>query len=132
MRLQILHVQECPNVGLLRSRLDQASVEPDKVDVELQIIHHQDEATISGMTGSPTLLIDGVDPFGSPDRSASMSCRLYLDETGSTCRAPSVIQLRDALAVNIHSAGEATNPLNSAPDPSTHGGFHSPWRRMTQ
>lgn len=98
MRLQILHVPGCPNVDLLRTRLDQALTDRDKVDVEREVIHDQDEAVASGMTGSPTLLIDGVDPFDSPARPASMSCRLYMDETGAVCRAPSMTQLRDSLA----------------------------------
>jgi hypothetical protein len=49
------------------------------------------------MNGSPTLLIDGVDPFGRPGLRPSLSCRLYPDENGSLSGAPSVTQLRQVL-----------------------------------
>jgi hypothetical protein len=49
------------------------------------------------MTGSPTLLIDGHDPFAEPGSAASLSCRLYRDESGRIVGAPSVAQLRRAL-----------------------------------
>lgn len=49
------------------------------------------------MTGSPTLLIDGTDPFAVPGQAPGLSCRLYRDETGRLVRAPSVEDLRRAL-----------------------------------
>jgi len=49
------------------------------------------------MHGSPTLLIDGVDPFGPPDQRPSLSCRLYRDAAGRPAGAPSVEALRQAL-----------------------------------
>jgi hypothetical protein len=50
------------------------------------------------MHGSPTLLIDGRDPFAGPGAPASLSCRLYRDETGRLGPAPSVDEFRHALA----------------------------------
>jgi hypothetical protein len=49
------------------------------------------------MPGSPTLLVDGVDPFAAAHQAPSLSCRLYTDETGGICGAPSLAQLRTAL-----------------------------------
>jgi hypothetical protein len=49
------------------------------------------------MHGSPTLLIDGADPFAEPGQPPSMSCRLYRDENGQLSRAPSLGQLRQAI-----------------------------------
>jgi hypothetical protein len=37
----------------------------------------QDDAERLGMTGSPTLLADGIDPFARPGRLPGISCRLY-------------------------------------------------------
>ena len=52
---------------------------------------------------SPTLLIDGADPFAGPDTRASMSCRLYRDAAGRIAGgAPSVEALRQALAEAVH------------------------------
>ena len=49
------------------------------------------------MHGSPTLLIDGVDPFAAPGRPSSLSCRLYRDATGHADGAPPVDALRRVL-----------------------------------
>ena len=49
------------------------------------------------MTGSPTLLADGTDPFARPGEEPSISCRLYLDEHGRQGPAPSSRQLSDVL-----------------------------------
>ena len=100
MKVQILHVPDCPNTAFLAARLDeiidgQTSVE---AEVEHRLVADHDEAVAVGMTGSPTLLIDGTDPFAVPGSSASMSCRLYLDETGAPTGSPSVAQLRAVLA----------------------------------
>ena len=49
-----------------------------------------------GMAGSPTILLDGRDLFGSAPSEPSISCRLYRTETGVE-GAPSVNSLIDAL-----------------------------------
>ena len=70
---------------------------PDAV-VHRREIADEREAAAAGMHGSPTLLIDGVDPFAAPGQPPSLSCRLYRDATGPTARAPSVKALRQVLA----------------------------------
>ena len=60
------------------------------------------------MHGSPTILVDGVDPFGAPGAAASLSCRLYRNSEGHADGAPSVGQLRQA----IH--GLAARPAKAA------------------
>jgi hypothetical protein len=94
MKLQILHVPDCPNAAVLAARLDEVLTGRVDVAVEQVDVADQDEAAALGMTGSPTLLVDGNDPFAVPGVSASMSCRLYVDETGAVSGAPSVAQLR--------------------------------------
>jgi hypothetical protein len=98
MKLQILHVPDCPNTAVLAARLDEALTGRADVAVEQVDVADQDVAAALGMTGSPTLLADGTDPFAVPGASASMSCRLYVDETGAVSGAPSVAQLRAVLA----------------------------------
>jgi hypothetical protein len=49
------------------------------------------------MTGSPTLLLDGMDPFASPGRQPGVSCCLYRDADGRLVQAPSVAQSRGVL-----------------------------------
>jgi len=63
------------------------------------------------MHGSPTLLIDGVDPFAEPGQPPSLSCRLYRDDDGRTSGAPSAGQLRHAIEQAL--ADQAGRPLTS-------------------
>ena len=93
-RLEVLHIPDCPNLPLLLDRLRQAT----DLAVTTREVRTADEATAAGMAGSPTLLIDGVDPFGTPDaRDCGLSCRLYRDEQGRIAPAPTIEQLRTAL-----------------------------------
>jgi len=95
MRLQVLHVPGCPNAVALTTRLGQLLGSRDRV--EQLVIRDQDEAAAAGMSGSPTLLLDGIDPFAVAGRPSGLACRLYLDENGALAGAPSLVQLRAAL-----------------------------------
>jgi hypothetical protein len=97
MRLTILHVRDCPNVTTLEHRLAEVIAGRGDIEIERRQIDTEEVASELGMTGSPTLLVDGRDPFTEPGRSPSVSCRLYRDETGHLTGAPSVAQLRRAL-----------------------------------
>jgi predicted DsbA family dithiol-disulfide isomerase len=97
MRLQILHVPDCPNNAVLTQRLGTLIVRRDDVVVEHRVIRDEAEAAARGMTGSPTLLVDGADPFAVAGQSPSLSCRLYTDEAGAISGAPSLAQLRAVL-----------------------------------
>jgi hypothetical protein len=50
-----------------------------------------------GMRGSPTLLIDGRDPFPAPGARPALSCRIYRGEDGTADGAPTPAQLEAAL-----------------------------------
>ncbi|MDD9375731.1 hypothetical protein M8Z33_03390 [Streptomyces sp. ZAF1911] len=60
----------------------------------------RDEADAArwGMTGSPTVLLDGADPFAVAGAPASVSCRLYRDADCHAEGAPTVQALRRALS----------------------------------
>ncbi len=97
MSLQILHVPGCPGVPVLIERLKAA--EPDRVAAELMtvVVSEQADAERLGMCGSPTLLVDGADPFADPAQRPSLSCRLYAATDGTLANAPSLDALRAAL-----------------------------------
>jgi hypothetical protein len=97
MKLEILQVTDCPNAAVLAARLAElAGARPD-LTVTRRIVTTARDARRLGMTGSPTLLADGTDPFARPGQHPSISCRLYHDEQGRTVPAPSLGQLRAAL-----------------------------------
>jgi hypothetical protein len=98
MRIEVLTVSECPNGPLVEQRLAEALVGRLDVTVERRVAGTVELAEEYGMCGSPTVLIDGRDPFAEPGMSTSLSCRLYWDEQGRAQGAPSTRQLRVALA----------------------------------
>ena len=64
-----------------------------------QVVTTEEGAVRLGMTGSPTLLADGADPFARSGLEPSLSCRLYHDENGRMGSAPSAAQLRQLLGL---------------------------------
>jgi hypothetical protein len=74
------------------------------------------------MNGSPTLLINGRDPFPNPnlqDCDCGVACRIYRDEHGRAVPAPSVVQLRAALAAAY--APSATSVVATGPAAASPG-----------
>jgi hypothetical protein len=97
MKLEILQVPDCPNAEVLAARLAELADDWPDLTVTREIVTTDHDARRLGMTGSPTLLADGTDPFARPGQHPSISCRLYHDEQGRTVPAPSLGQLRAAL-----------------------------------
>lgn len=101
MRIEVLTVPGCPNGPVVEQRLAEALAGRSDVTVERRVAETVELAEEYGMHGSPTVLINGRDPFVSsaePGTGASLSCRLYRDEQGQVQGAPSAGQLRAALA----------------------------------
>lgn len=98
-RVTVLTVPDCPNAPLVRERITEA-LEGRAVPVEWIEVQDADEASRQGMTGSPTVLLDGIDPFSSDEAQPSLSCRLYRHADGTTDGAPTVADLRRALTAS--------------------------------
>ncbi|MEU0247366.1 hypothetical protein ABZ192_24220 [Streptomyces sp. NPDC006235] len=95
-RITVLTVPDCPNAPLVRERIAQA-LEGRTAPVEWITVNDSDAATLQRMTGSPTVLLDGIDPFAHDGAVPSLSCRLYRHADGTTDGAPAVADLRSAL-----------------------------------
>ncbi len=97
MDIDLLYVRDCPHRSLARDHLDAALVRTRlRAVVREREVHSSEEAARLGMRGSPTILIDGQDPFAIPDEPAGLSCRLYQSGAG-VGGAPTVDQLAEAL-----------------------------------
>ena len=98
MIVEILHVPDCPNTEVarehLRAALDAAGLVATIREIEVAT---PDAAARLGMRGSPTILIDGDDPFDDGGTPTSLSCRLFTS-AGSLVGAPSATDLAAALA----------------------------------
>jgi hypothetical protein len=99
VRITVLTVPDCPNAPVTEERIARA-LDGGSADIELIEVADQEQAVRLGMTGSPTVLVDGVDPFAVPGATASVSCRLYRGPDGHAEGAPSVEDLRRALYVD--------------------------------
>ncbi|MDP9092638.1 MAG: hypothetical protein M3N95_06765 [Actinomycetota bacterium] len=95
MDVDLLVVPDCPHEKpaalLLRSALDDIGLEA--VDVALTVIATEEDAQRRGFVGSPTILLNGIDPFEVPGQQTSVSCRLYPGTGG----LPDLRALRKAL-----------------------------------
>ena len=97
VEIEVLSVPDCPNRATAMARLRQAlEVIGEPSAITEQVIDDPDQAREAGMHGSPTILLDGHDPFASPGTETSVSCRLYPSATGLE-GAPSVEALISAM-----------------------------------
>jgi hypothetical protein len=96
IELMVLSVPGCPNVPLLEQRLAEALAGRPAVLVR-RVIANADEAARCGMRGSPTVLVNGYDPFAVPGTVPALACRIYRGEGGRLEGAPAVEALRRAL-----------------------------------
>jgi hypothetical protein len=96
MELVLLYTDACPHVALARARL-RAAMELTGCDGVLcdGLVSDAADADAIGFAGSPTILVDGRDPFVRGP--AGLACRLYPgdDTLGAT---PSVEALVTALS----------------------------------
>lgn len=97
MSLTVLAAPGCPGAAVLRERLRHVLAGRDDVAVTWREIRDSDEAAAAGMRGSPTLLIDGEDPFAGPVQPAGWGCRIYRRAPGAVENAPSLASLRRLL-----------------------------------
>ena len=65
---------------------------PD-VKVDHELIESPEHATRVGFHGSPTILVDGRDPFATGAEPHGMTCRVYVTDEGRQ-GAPTKSQLR--------------------------------------
>ena len=82
---------------MFEERLAAALASHPDTAVHRREVTDEREAAKAGMHGSPTLLVDGVDPFAAPGQPPSLSCRLYRDATGHADGAPQADALRRVL-----------------------------------
>ncbi len=110
MQLTVLAVQDCPNAPVLGDRL--AAVVAGRAGVLLahRVISDDGGAARWGMHGSPTLLIDGADPFAEAGQPPSLSCRLYRNDDGKLAGAPSVAQLQHVIEQALAAATGTRDP----------------------
>jgi hypothetical protein len=95
----LLFSADCPNWQLADARLRDALTLTgrDDVRVEHRLVTTPERAEAAGFRRSPTVLVNGRDPFADPAAPAGLSCRVYPTEAG-LAGTPTVEQLLAALS----------------------------------
>jgi hypothetical protein len=83
MELMVLAVPGCPNAPELERRLAVVLAGRPTVMVTRQVISDAAEAARWGMHGSPTLLVDGQDPFAEPGAPTVAALGRVLGQAGA-------------------------------------------------
>lgn len=100
MDVELLVVPDCANAAAAENLVRLVSQEADlAIGVRVTVLTTDEDAAGRRFTGSPTFLIDGVDPFVSPEGPVGLSCRLYPTDAGLT-GVPTAADLRAALGSN--------------------------------
>lgn len=95
MKLELLYFAECPNWGIAAERLDAVASRRGLV-VERRIVTTAEDAQEAGCRGSPTILVDGRDPFATGDEPFGLACRVYATPDGPA-GSPTIEQLAAAI-----------------------------------
>jgi len=107
VNIELLAVPDCPNVALALAR-ERVRIVLNELrafaTVHEHVIDSDAEAARLGMRGSPTILIDGIDPFAEPTSAHSISCRLFAVD-GGVQGSPSIGQLVRAMGPTSGEAG---------------------------
>jgi hypothetical protein len=98
MHIELRYFDDCPNWQAVRTSINDVAGELGlEATVTTRLVETQDQAIALEFQGSPTIVVNGVDPFAEPEAPIGLACRIYRTETGMA-GAPSADQLRAVLA----------------------------------
>ncbi|KQV26804.1 alkylmercury lyase [Yonghaparkia sp. Soil809] len=102
MTIEVVHIDECPNWAETAEDLRAVLSELGRADLAVVVrrVTTGNEALAAGFAGSPTILLDGDDPFPHGEPTGELACRVYLTEAGLRGR-PSREQLRALMAERL-------------------------------
>ena len=97
MDVELLVVPNCPNevtaYDLTRASLGELDLH---ASISTTVIESDEQAHARRFTGSPTFLVNGLDPFVEPGAAVGVACRVYRTPSG-LAGVPSSEELREAL-----------------------------------
>jgi len=96
MDVSLLYFDDCPNWLKADAHLRALEDEVPGLRVTRHLVDTPEEAERTRFRGSPSILIDGVDPFADPDAPGGLSCRVYQTPAGPA-GSPTLDQLRELL-----------------------------------
>ncbi|MGI8754944.1 MAG: thioredoxin family protein [Acidimicrobiales bacterium] len=97
MDVILLYFEDCPNWQTAEGHLELLALEVPDLRLSRHLVDTAEEAERVGFAGSPSILIDGIDPFAEPNFPAGLSCRMYQSPAGPA-GSPTLDQLRKVLS----------------------------------
>ncbi|HKH14038.1 MAG TPA: hypothetical protein VKA47_05210 [Solirubrobacterales bacterium] len=97
MEIELLYFDGCPHWRVADARLAEVSA-GQRFELRRTEVTSPEQADALGFRGSPTIVIDGRDPFATGDEPTGLSCRIYQTPEGPA-GSPTVAQLRDAVGL---------------------------------
>lgn len=99
MKVELLYFEGCPNWTVADEQLAQAltTLRRDDITVERRQVETTTQAEEFGFTGSPTIRVDGRDPFATGEQHVGLACRVYSTPKGLS-GSPTVEQLVEVLS----------------------------------
>ncbi len=99
VRVELLYFHGCPNWRVADERLREAVriVGRNDITVRRRTVETPADAEVAGFFGSPTIRIDGEDPFATGEEHVGLACRRYRTPEGLR-GSPTVDQFVEALA----------------------------------
>jgi len=97
MDVTLLYFDDCPNWLVANEHLEELRAEHPEMSITRHIVDTPEEAERTRFRGSPSILVDGDDPFADVDDPVGLSCRVYQTPAGPA-GSPTLDQLRDVLA----------------------------------
>jgi hypothetical protein len=106
VQVTVQYFDSCPNWELADERVRSAMSQLGVPDTELvhELVDTPEKAEAIGFHGSPTILVNGRDPFASPTDPVGLSCRLFATPDG-LAGSPTVDQLMRAFEPGVRSVG---------------------------
>lgn len=94
--MTLLYFDDCPNWLETDNHLRALAVEHPELVVERRVVETVEDAEATRFHGSPSVIVNGVDPFADTDAPVGLSCRMYQTPNGSA-GSPTLDQLREVI-----------------------------------
>ena len=98
MKVTIQYFDGCPHWRLADERVRRVleGTSSDDVTLDYELVDSPEKAERVGFHGSPTILVDGRDPFATGDEPTGLTCRVFRTEGGAE-GSPTEAALRKVL-----------------------------------
>ncbi|MBG6218947.1 hypothetical protein IWX75_003435 [Arthrobacter sp. CAN_A6] len=104
MRIELLHIPNCPHTEETALRISSALAALERTDLKVHRKELTSSAEIQGtaFAGSPTIALDGIDLFPTRAPTTDLACRIYQTPDG-IAGLPTAGQLHEAIGQYLSS-----------------------------